>query len=401
MALAHTLGLPRTGYGFQLKKAKDAFKKGDLDEPGLREVGRNLRAAHWQAQKDAGIELLPVGDFAWCDAVHTHSLMFGVIPEHLRHSAKSKPTLRTLLEPVTVISGSACGATSAPLTAKWFDTDYHYQVPPFTADQTFELSWDQLFEEVEEATALGHRVKPVLIGPLTYLWLGKINGASFDTLDLLERLLPVYCQVFRRLAEQGIEWVQIDEPILVLDLPQDWRTAFERVYNLLQREPLRKLVATYFGSLEANLGLAATLPVDGLHVDLAHALDQYPTVLDRMPAYKVLSLGLIDAHNASQDDLHKALAVAEHASSRLGDRLWLAPSCPQLQGFMDTQHEKPLDAEWLCDWTFALRQCQQVAALAKAINEPIELAPTLAEQRGDMPERRADTCIRRLGRQHA
>ncbi len=266
MALAHTLGFPRIGRDRELKKAQEAFWKGELDEAGLRAVGRQLRAAHWQVQKDAGIQLLPVGDFAWYDQVLTHSLTFGVIPERFRAHGEAGPTLHTLFGMARGVSDdSCCGGAHAQEMTKWFDTNYHYLVPEFSADQQFQLSWEQLFEEVDEARALGHQVKPVLIGPLTYLWLGKAKGAEFDRLDLLDRLLPLYGQIFRRLAGQGVEWVQIDEPILVLDLPQAWKNAFERAYNLLQSEPLKRLVATYFGGLEDNLGLAANLPVDGLH----------------------------------------------------------------------------------------------------------------------------------------
>ncbi|MDU1801292.1 MAG: 5-methyltetrahydropteroyltriglutamate--homocysteine S-methyltransferase, partial [Pseudomonas aeruginosa] len=294
MALAHTLGFPRIGRDRELKKAQEAFWKGELDEAGLRAVGRQLRAAHWQVQKDAGIQLLPVGDFAWYDQVLTHSLTFGVIPERFRAHGEAGPTLHTLFGMARGVSDdSCCGGAHAQEMTKWFDTNYHYLVPEFSADQQFQLSWEQLFEEVDEARALGHQVKPVLIGPLTYLWLGKGKGAEFDRLDLLDRLLPLYGQILRRLAGQGVEWVQIDEPILVLDLPQAWKNAFERAYNLLQSEPLKKLVATYFGGLEDNLGLAANLPVDGLHIDLVRAPEQYPSILDRLPAYKVVSLGLV------------------------------------------------------------------------------------------------------------
>ncbi len=130
-----------------------------------------------------------------------------------------------------------------------------------------------------------------MIGPLTWLWLGKVKGQAFNKLDLLDKLLPIYGQIFQRLAAQGVEWVQIDEPILGLDLPQEWKNAFERAYNVLQREPVKKLVATYFAGLEDNLGLAAGLPVDGLHIDLVRAPEQYPTILDRLPAYENLIAG--------------------------------------------------------------------------------------------------------------
>jgi len=387
MAVAHNLGFPRIGADRELKKALEAYWKGELDEQGLRQVGGQLRAQHWQAQADAGIQLLPVGDFAWYDQVLTHSLMFGVVPQRFR-PADGLPTLETLFAMARGVTNSCCGGQAQEMT-KWFDTNYHYLVPEFSVDQRFQLSWSQLFEEVEEAQALGHAIKPVLVGPLTYLWLGKLKGEDaerFDKLELLERLLPVYGEVLDRLAAQGVEWVQIDEPILALDLPQDWKNAFERAYNLLQRAPLKKLVATYFGGLEDNLSLAAALPVDGLHIDLVRAPEQYPLILDWLPTYKVLSLGLVNGRNVWRCDLEKALELARHAAERLGDRLWLAPSCSLLHSPVDLEREDRLDHElkgWLA---FAVQKCAEVAPLARAINEPtnedvaLELAHSRAVQ---------------------
>ncbi|HLV16516.1 MAG TPA: 5-methyltetrahydropteroyltriglutamate--homocysteine S-methyltransferase, partial [Pseudomonas sp.] len=370
MALAHNLGFPRIGRDRELKKAQEAFWKGELDDAGLRAVGQKLRAAHWKVQKDAGIDLLPVGDFAWYDQVLTHSLTFGVIPERFRTPGNGQPTLKTLFGMARGVSHSCCGGAHAQEMTKWFDTNYHYLVPEFSADQQFALSWDQLFEEVDEAKALGYSVKPVVIGPLTFLWLGKTKGASFDKLELVDRLLPLYGQIFQRLAAQGVEWVQIDEPILTLDLPQDWKNAFERVYNLLQKEPLKKLVATYFGGLEDNLGLAAGLPVDGLHIDLVRAPQQYPVILDRLPAYKVLSLGLVNGRNVWRCDLEKALEILHHAHERLGNRLWVAPSCSLLHSPVDLEREDQLDAELKSWLAFAVQKCNEVALLARAINHP-------------------------------
>lgn len=387
MAVAHNLGFPRIGADRELKKALEAYWKGELDEQGLRQVGRQLRARHWQAQRDAGIELLPVGDFAWYDQVLSHSLMFDVIPQRFR-PAEGQATLDTLFAMARGVARSCCGGAQAQEMTKWFDTNYHYLVPEFSVDQQFQLSWTQLFEEVEEAKALGHAVKPVLIGPLSYLWLGKLKGEAdqtqtFDKLELLDRLLPVYGEVLDRLAAQRVEWVQIDEPILALDLPQDWKNAFERAYNLLQRAPLKKLVATYFGGLEDNLGLAATLPVDGLHIDLVRAPEQYPVILDRLPAYKVLSLGLVNGRNVWRCDLDKALEVARHAAERLGERLWLAPSCSLLHSPVDLEREDRLDEEVKSWLAFAVQKCSEVATLARAIDDPqdAEVQAALARSR--------------------
>ncbi|UPQ83889.1 5-methyltetrahydropteroyltriglutamate--homocysteine S-methyltransferase [Pseudomonas knackmussii] len=370
MAVAHSLGFPRIGADRELKKALEAYWKGDLSEDELRQIGRQLRAAHWQLQADAGIDLLPVGDFAWYDQVLTHSLMFGVVPERFRPE-DGVPTLDTLFAMARGVTKGCCGGgAQAQEMTKWFDTNYHYLVPEFTADQQFGLFWTQLFEEVEEARALGHAVKPVLIGPLTYLWQGKAKGEAFDKLELLDRLLPVYGEVLERLAAQGVEWVQIDEPILVLDLPQDWKNAFERAYNLLQRAPLKKLVATYFGGLEDNLGLAVSLPVDGLHIDLVRAPEQYPVILDRLPAYKVLSLGMVDGRNVWRCDLDRAVNVLRHAAERLGERLWVAPSCSLLHTPVDLAREDRLDAELKSWLAFAVQKCAEVSILTRALNVP-------------------------------
>lgn len=314
MALAHNLGFPRIGCDPELKKAQQAFLTGALNEAGLRAVGRELRAKHWQLQKDAGIELLPVSD---------HALEL----------------------------------------TQWFDSNSHHLAPQLSADQQFALSWEQLLEEVNEAKALGHAVKPVVLGPLTYLWLGECQCGDFDKLELLDRLLPLYDQILNQLAAQGVEWVQIDEPILALELPQAWKNAYERVYNILQRAPLKKLVATYFGGLNANLGLAANLPVDGLHIDLVQAPEQFPTILDRLPAYKVLSLGVVSGRNSGHWNLDDALHVLRLAAERLGDRLWVAPSCPLLHS-ADAQD----DAEHNNQLALAADKCQQVALLTKTLN---------------------------------
>ncbi|RON99348.1 5-methyltetrahydropteroyltriglutamate--homocysteine S-methyltransferase [Pseudomonas moraviensis] len=394
MALAHSLGFPRIGRDRELKKAQEAFWKGELNEAGLRDVGRELRKAHWDLQKNAGIDLLPVGDFAWYDQVLTHSLMFGVIPERFRpHDGKA--TLQTLFSMARGVSNACCGGAHAQEMTKWFDTNYHYLVPEFSADQQFQLGWEQLFEETEEARALGHNVKPVIIGPLTYLWLGKTKGTDFDKLELLDRLLPLYGQIFARLAALGVEWVQIDEPILVLDLPQDWKSAFERAYNQIQRDPLKKLLATYFGGLEENLGLAANLPVDGLHIDLVRAPDQYPTILDRLPAYKVLSLGVVNGRNVWRCDLHNALATLRHAHERLGDRLWVAPSCSLLHSPVDLSREDQLDAELKSWLAFAVQKCEEVAVLAQAVSEPEapQVLRALAQARAVQTSRAASPRI--------
>ncbi|MGY3175187.1 5-methyltetrahydropteroyltriglutamate--homocysteine methyltransferase [Pseudomonas sp. TE12234] len=390
MALAHTLGFPRIGADRELKKALESYWKGDLDQEALQSVGRQLRATHWQLQKDAGIDLLPVGDFAWYDQVLSHSLAFGVVPERFdsTRDAHGLPTLDTLFAmargaTATCCSGEHGQAQYAQELTKWFDTNYHYLVPEFNAEQTFKLSWEQLFDEVDEARALGHNVKPVIIGPLTYLWLGKAKGNPFDKLDLLERLLPVYNEILGRLAAQGVEWVQIDEPILTLDLPQAWKNAFERAYHILQYSPLKKLVATYFSGLQDNLGLAVGLPVQGLHIDAVRAPDQLLHVLDRLPTYKILSVGLVNGRNVWRCELEPVLAQLQAAQERFGDNLWVSSSCSLLHSPVDVEREDKLDPELKSWLAFAVQKCGEIAVLRDALNDPQapKVQAALAESR--------------------
>ena len=390
MALAHTLGFPRIGADRELKKALESYWKGDLDQDALQSVGRQLRATHWQLQKDAGIDLLPVGDFAWYDQVLTHSLAFGVIPERFDSTRDEHglPTLDTLFAMARGATATCCGGEHgqtqyAQELTKWFDTNYHYLVPEFSAEQPFKLSWEQLFDEVAEARALGHNVKPVIIGPLTYLWLGKAKGNHFDKLDLLERLLPVYNEILGRLAAQGVEWVQIDEPILTLDLPQAWKNAFERAYHILQYSPLKKLVATYFSGLQDNLGLAVGLPVQGLHIDAVRAPDQLLHVLDRLPTYKILSVGLVNGRNVWRCELEPVLAQLQFAQERFGDNLWVSSSCSLLHSPVDVEREDKLDPELKSWLAFAVQKCGEIAVLRDALNDPQapKVQAALAESR--------------------
>ena len=196
-------------------------------------------------------------------------------------------------------------------------------IPEFLENQRFRLGWNQLLNEVEQARAQDREIRPALIGPMSYLWLGNAKDDSFDKLDLLERLLPEYGEIFGRLAARGVEWVQIDEPILSADLPQAWKAGFERAYHILQYSPLKKLVATGDGDVRDNLGLAASLPVAGLHVNLARQPEQLPSVLDRLPTYKVLSLG-VDEHEAWHFESSVGPDTFGLAQERFGENLWLS-----------------------------------------------------------------------------
>ncbi|MCE8017886.1 5-methyltetrahydropteroyltriglutamate--homocysteine S-methyltransferase [Halomonas sp. MCCC 1A17488] len=369
MTLAHVLGYPRIGAGRELKRAVEAYWRGELERDALEAAGRELRARHWQAQRDAGLDLVTVGDFAFYDQVLNVTTLVGAVPARFaaeEELARGEIDLDTQFRMARGRAPSGAPAAACEMT-KYFDTNYHYLVPELHEGQAFKLASSRLFDEVAEARAAGHPVKVALTGPLTWLWLGKAREEGFDRLSLLEALLPVYAEILARLAEQGVAWVQLDEPALVQDLPLAWRQACEAAYNVLRAAPVKLLVATYFGGLGDNLQLAVNLPVEGLHVDAVRAPEQLTAVLDNLPGYKVLSVGAIDGRNVWRADLgalHERLA---NARMRLGERLWLAPSCSLLHVPVDLESEDGLDEELKSWLAFARQKLDETVTLARLL----------------------------------
>ncbi|KFX17383.1 5-methyltetrahydropteroyltriglutamate--homocysteine S-methyltransferase [Pectobacterium betavasculorum] len=359
----HTLGFPRVGLRRELKKAQESYWAGNATQEELLTVGRELRARHWQQQKDAGVELLPVGDFAWYDHVLTTSLLLGNVPARHQNEDGSVD-LDTLFRIGRGRAPTGQPAAAAEMT-KWFNTNYHYMVPEFTKGQQFKLTWTQLLDEVDEALALGHKIKPVLLGPVTYLWLGKVKGDQFDRLSLLQDILPVYQQVLAELAKRDIEWVQIDEPALALELPQEWLAAFKPAYDALQGQ-VKLLLTTYFDSVSQNLATIKALPVQGLHIDLVHGKDDAATLNAQLPANWVLSLGVINGRNVWRADLSSWF---ERLQPLVGTRdLWLGSSCSLLHSPIDLSVEVRLDDEVKSWFAFAIQKCAELSLLSQALN---------------------------------
>ncbi|TSE31667.1 5-methyltetrahydropteroyltriglutamate--homocysteine S-methyltransferase [Tepidimonas charontis] len=369
MITTHNLGYPRMGAQRELKFALEAYWRGDSTLEALRETGAMLRARHWADQ--AGLDWAPVGDFSFYDHVLDTSAWLGHWPRRVQDWAgdpldKLFRVARGRTAPQAERQGGAPGVAAAEMT-KWFDTNYHYIVPEFDADTTFTLNAEPLLAQWQQAQALGVRGKPVLLGPVTYLALGKAKDGS-DPLALLPRLLPAYAQCLERLAAAGATWVQIDEPLLVTDVDERWQHAYNLAYHQLKACRVQILLATYFGALQDNAYLAVNLPVAGLHIDAVRGRDDVAAVLNLLPAHKVLSLGVIDGRNIWATDLNAALDWLEPIAERLGERLWLAPSCSLLHVPVDLRLEDDIDPEvrpWLA---FARQKMDELCILAQALN---------------------------------
>jgi len=366
MATTHNLGFPRIGAKRELKFAQESFWKGQLPERELQQTGQALRARHWQAQ--AQLDWAPVGDFSFYDQVLDTSFTLGHIPSRVNNLAGTELDNYFRIARGRSKGDSDCQCVHAGEMTKWFDTNYHYIVPEFSAEDTFTLNPDRLLAQLAEARAQNVNAKPVIIGPITYLWLGKSKDGS-ERLALLEQILPVYSELLRVLAGEGIEWVQIDEPALVTDLDADWQHAVNVAYHTLKSAPVKLLLATYFGELADNLKLTCELPVAGIHIDAISAPAELNKIVDWLPSHKVLSLGVISGRNIWKTDLSATLDWLEPVAEKLGDRLWLAPSCSLLHAPVDLEAEESLDPEvknWLA---FALQKLNELEVIATALNE--------------------------------
>jgi len=363
MVIAHHLGFPRIGIKRDLKWELERYWKGEITQEALLSEGKRIRALNWDYQIEAGHDFLSTGDFAWYDQVLNMSTLLGVIPERFMDGPYN---LDTYFRMARGRAPSGKDTYACEMT-KWFDTNYHYIVPEFHIDQHFPITDQSLFSEIAEAQKLGKKVKPVLLGPLSYLWLGKTKEKSFDKLSLLQKIKNAYVDILTRIRDLGIEWVQIDEPILVLDLPDEWKKAFKETYTTLQISDLKLLLTTYFGSLEENAEWVSALPTAGLHIDLVRG--EVISVLPHLPEEKILSIGIVDGRNIWRTDLRKAFNTLKPLHEKLQNRLWIGSACSLLHAPVDLEEEKLLDIEIKSWLAFAKQKLQEIRILSRGLNE--------------------------------
>ncbi|EAR10687.1 5-methyltetrahydropteroyltriglutamate--homocysteine S-methyltransferase [Reinekea blandensis] len=365
MAQIHNLGFPRIGEKRELKFALEAYWHGNESADQLTTIADTLERRHWQHQ--AQLDWVPVGDFSLYDHVLDTAMTLGAIPERIREATETDlDRYFRFARGRSPESGVCCG-TRAGKMVKWFNTNYHYIVPELSANTQFSLNNRRLERALDTARQENIAAKPVILGPLTFLALSEFSDGS-DPLAKLPDLVQVYGQWLNALARSGATWVQIDEPILVTDLAQPWQTAFETAYHQLQSAPVKLLLTTYFGELRNNLRLACELPVAGLHVDAIEGREEALRVADWLPSHKVLSLGVINGRNIWRNDLNDTLTFLEPLAERLGDRLWLAPSCSLLHVPVTVRHETQLDPALKKTLAFAVEKLYELQILARALN---------------------------------
>lgn len=366
----HILGYPRIGSKRELKKACEQYWSGKTSLTELLKVGNTISQQNWKLQQEAGIDLIPCNDFSFYDQVLDMTLTLGAIPERYQEIASQKAELDLYFAMARGYQKDGLDITAMEMT-KWFDTNYHYIVPEFQKNQQFSLFSQKIINEFISAKQAGVNAKPVIIGPLTYLLLGKEKEEGFDKLDLIGNLLPIYIEILKDLQSHGAEWIQFDEPFLGLDLSEKAKETYQSVYKELKREfpDLKFIIATYFEGLKDNLSLATSLPADVLHIDLVRCPEQLNEVLNIIPQTLSLSLGVVDGRNIWKNDFERSLSFIEKAVNTIGsERVFIAPSCSLLHSPFDLDSDKneeilsPDIKQWMA---FAKQKVYEIVSLKK------------------------------------
>jgi 5-methyltetrahydropteroyltriglutamate--homocysteine methyltransferase len=366
----HNLGFPRIGAKRELKFSLEKYWRGDISQAEFLEQSRERRESNWKIQQDAGIDLLPVGDFAHYDHVLNTTILLGLIPERFTKSNHDHDNNSLDLE-FRVARGQAptgCQCAASDMT-KWFNTNYHYIVPELSAslvnDVDSKVNVETLITQYSDAQSVSDKRKVVLIGPVTYLHLSVV--AQEEKLNLLPALLVRYQQVLNQLADAGIEWVQIDEPVLGLELDSEWQQAFNQAYTILEKGTLKLLLTTYFASIDHHINLIKSLPFDGVHLDTIAEQTRVNHIVANLPEHWVISLGVINGRNVWKTDLLSVYKQLTPLYRQLGERLWIAPSCSLLHSPVDLDSEQKMDSEFQSWLSFAKQKCQELSLLKQAL----------------------------------
>ncbi|MDO5055317.1 MAG: 5-methyltetrahydropteroyltriglutamate--homocysteine S-methyltransferase [Pasteurella oralis] len=364
MTIFHLAGFPRVGAKRELKFAQERYWRGEIAEQDLLEIAQKLRAINWQHQADANADYVAVADFTFYDHILDLQVATGAIPARFGFDNQNL----SLNEYFQLARGNK--TQFAIEMTKWFDTNYHYLVPEFNKYTEFKANPTHYVQQIREAKALGLKSKPTIVGPLTFLWLGKEKGETFNRFELLAKLVPVYVDILNALVAEGAEWIQIDEPALAVDLPVEWLDAYKAVYTTLSEQVKAKLLlATYFDSVAEHAELLKTLPVAGLHIDLVRAPEQLVAFQNYN---KVLSVGVIDGRNIWRANLNQVLDILEPLKTKLGENLWIAPSCSLLHTPYDLEVETQLKANKpeLYNWlAFTLQKVQELRIIKTALEQ--------------------------------
>lgn len=369
------LGFPRIGHKRELKKAVESYWKGNINIAELNSIAHEIKKRNWQIQSNNNIDYIPSNDFSFYDHILDTICLVGAIPETYQND-KQEIDIDTYFSMARGLQKNNIDLAAMEMT-KWYDTNYHYIVPEFTKNQKFNILSAKIFSEYQEAKNLGFETRPVLVGPLTLLNIGKIKGEEFNKYDLIDDLTSCYCEIIEKLSKLGVKDIQIDEPALSSDLDNEirvhYKNAYQKISATTNQNNINLHLTAYFAALADNLETYFSIDAKSYHIDLVRAPKQLTETLENIPDNAILSLGLVDGRNIWLNNLAESITLAKQAIAKLGqDRVIIAPSCSLLHCPVDLDNETKLDAE-IKEWlAFAVQKLIEIDCLKNTLNNNAE-----------------------------
>jgi 5-methyltetrahydropteroyltriglutamate--homocysteine methyltransferase len=396
MTIAINLGFPRIGLKRELKKAMEGYWEGNLSEQELLQVGSDIRRRNWQLHHQVGIQHVPCNDFSFYDHMLDTSFMLGAIPNRFRDL--SNQTNLDLYFAMARGSKRGIFKDTKPLEmTKWFNSNYHYIVPEISPNSQFALLSTKPLDDFLEAKSIGIHTRPVIIGPMTFLLLSKSTSSDFSPIEKIDELIPIYLELLQKLAKEGTEWVQMDEPCLVLDQPDRIIHLYQRVYQRIGESfPHPKiLLTTYYDAVTCPIQKITELPIDAIHLDLIQGKYDIEAIPAYLQNHQILSLGIIDGRNVWRSDLKKAFNLANQLVKKIGkERIFIAPSSSLLHVPQDVEQEIKLDPEVKSWLAFGKQKLEEIVVITQMIHgETHKSAPLLEMNQKALNSRRKSTIV--------
>ena len=372
MMLSSNLGYPRIGPNRELKWLLESFWKKKINKTNLFENILDIKKNNWIKQKKAGIHFIPSNDFSLYDHVLDMCLTVNAVPDRFKKLKNKKNKLDLYFAMARGYQSGRIDIKAMEMT-KWFDTNYHYIVPEFKPNQKFKLTFSKIIDEFLEAKSFGIITRPVILGPLSFLYLGKSVSNKLNKFNLLGKIIPVYKEIFAKLKKFGAEWIQVDEPILSLDLENNLKKKFINTYNILSKDSPKILLTSYFASAYPNYDLLKNISVNGIHFDLVNTEDKdLNKILQNFPKNKFFSAGLVNGRNIWKNNLLKSIQVIKKIKRKVSsDRLIISSSCSLLHSPVDLNKEETIDPK-IKDWlSFADQKLIEIVFLQRYFNSSL------------------------------
>ena len=369
MILSSSLGYPRIGPNRELKWLLESFWNKNINENDFLKKISNIKKNNWLTQRKAGVHFIPSNDFSLYDHVLDMCLTVDAIPERFKKLKNKKNKFDLYFAMARGYQNGKIDIKAMEMT-KWFDTNYHYIVPEFKQNQKFNLAFSKIIDEFLEAKNFGIITRPVILGPLSFLYLGKSISNKFNKLKLLNNLIPIYKKIFKLLKSFGADWVQVDEPILSLDLDKDFKEKFIPTYNSFAKDSPKILLTSYFSSAYPNFNILKKINVTGIHLDLINTKsEELNKILKNFPMNKFLSAGLINGRNIWKNNLFKSIECIKKIKKKINhDKLIISSSCSLLHSPVDLNKEQKIDSR-INDWlSFANQKLDEIVFLQKYFN---------------------------------